>query len=67
MGTTEQKVYVNGEQKIIRNWPPAPYSWYEPILTQAYVEFVDFILESKARTPEEVQAYYNQTKWQFWL
>lgn len=60
-------VYVNGEQKIIRNWPPAPYSWYEPILTQASAEFVDFILESKARTPEEVQAYYNQTKWQFWL
>lgn len=60
-------VYVNGEQKIIRTWPPAPFIWYESILTSTTSELYDFILESKAWTPEEVQAYYNQTKWQFWL
>ena len=55
-------VYVNGEQKIVRNWPPVPFPWYDPILTQGSAEFVDFILESKARTPEEVKAYYNETR-----
>lgn len=55
-------VYVNGEQKIIRTWPPAPFIWYESILTYTTSELYDFILESKARTPEEVKAYYDSTK-----
>ena len=55
-------VYVNGEQKIIRTWPPAPFIWYESILTSTTSELYDFILESKARTPEEVKAYYDSTK-----
>ena len=32
-----------------------------------YGSIQEVIMENKSRTPEEVQAYYNQTKWQFWL
>lgn len=32
-----------------------------------YGSIQEVIMENKSRTPEEVQTYYNQTKWQFWL
>ena len=58
--------YLNGVQQA--NFQ---ISWYatDPCALWTNIDFTisEFILEDKARTAEEIQAYYNQTKSKYWI
>lgn len=60
-------IYVNGELKYSIPTALISLDGYSQFVSYPVATLSEFIIESKARTPEEVQAYYNSTKWQFWL
>ena len=66
------ELYLDGVKYDTRRCPeisrPITRIWYFKYHNRYHFSWwlSELIFESKARTPEEVQAYYNQTKWQLW-
>jgi len=67
------ELYLDGVKYNTRNCPeisrPITGIWFFKYHNRYRFNWwlSEVIIEGKARTPKEVQAYYNQTKQQFWL
>lgn len=62
------KVYIDGAYfNTISYATPAGGSSWDGMGARVWSTFWDVILESKARTAQEILNYYNQTKWTYWL
>ena len=72
-GSWSWTVYVDGTSVYTGTRSPNIQNnktviWANPNLTDNFYWYMnEFIFESKVRTAQEISAYYNQTKWNYWI
>lgn len=76
--TNKWRLYSNGNQTPVITWnTTAPTQWTSIYVWASiwntetrqtmYWNLSNVIIENKVRTAQEVEDYYNQTKWNYWL